>query len=121
VQARVEPEVRRDREVEIQRRLLEHHAQARERADEVPADVEPVDRDAAAVRHEESRQQLEQRALAGAVRTQQRHELSGAQRERHAVQGLDGPVRLARVLDLEERRAHRTRSKPTGGGPPAPA
>ena len=68
VEPRVEAEVRLDGQVEVQRRLLEDHAEPGERGDEVPADVEAVDHDAPAVGHEEAGQDLEQRGLARAVR-----------------------------------------------------
>ena len=67
-----------------------------------------VDRDRAVVRRVQPRQNLHQRALAGAVLADQRHHLAGAQLEVHAVERLDRAEAVAHPRHLQDdRRRHR--------------
>jgi len=45
----------------------------------------PVDEDAATTRHQDARQHLDRRRLAGAVRADVANHLAGVERERHAI------------------------------------
>ena len=77
VQPGVEQEIGRDGQLEVERRLLEHDAELRQRRHRHAQHVVAHDRDAAGIRHEQAGEQLEQRRFAGPVRPEQRDELAG--------------------------------------------
>ena len=103
VQAGVKPQIAGDRHVEVQRRLLEHHAEAGERRHGVAADVAAVDGDFAAVGDEQAGEQLEQGGLAGAVGPEQRDELAGVDAQVDAVERLARPIGLDHLACVENR------------------
>ena len=83
-------------------------------------DVEAGDRDAARRRAVQRAHQVQQRRLPRARRADDRDELAGQHRERHAPQGLHR--RLARIglrgpLELEHRRAHEVAGTTTRSPP----
>ena len=77
VQPGVEQEIGGDRQFEVERRLLEHDAEPRQRRHRIARHVVAHDLDAAGIGHEQAGEQLEQRRLAGAVGPEQRDELAG--------------------------------------------
>ena len=80
------------------------------------ADHLAVEHDLAAGGPVEPAEQLEQRALAGAGRAHQGHELAAADLERDASQGLDlavaEPVALGQVAGFEDRAVGSTAARP---------
>jgi len=66
-------------------------------------EIPPFDDVLALVPFDRAGQDLDQRALAGAVLAGEAHDLAGAQLERDAVERLDRPVRLRRVAQRDDR------------------
>ena len=93
------------RELEIEGGLLEHDAEHRQRRHRIAPHIVPHDLDAAGIGHEQSGQKLEQRGLAGAVRTQERDEFAGGRREADAVDRVNGAVGLDHVVEQKRGRA----------------
>ena len=78
--------------------VLEHHAElAAQLLRVVLADIEAVDQDLARVRVVEAAQQLDDRRLAGAVASDQRHRLPRLDGEGDVVQGRGVAVRVGYV------------------------
>ncbi len=110
------PAMPADQQVFQHRRVLEQldvlerarDAEARHAVRGRARDVLPLEHDAAARRLVDAADQVEDRALAGAVRTDDGEDLALLDRERHAVDGLDAAEGDRKVLHVEE--AHRTRS-----------
>src|SRR6185437_764047 len=80
-------------------------------------DLAVVDRDGAARRHVESRDQAEERRLAAPARSGDRHALAWLDPQGHAVEGVDetagGRVSLADAGELDLGAAHRSRTVPS--------
>ena len=77
VQRRVVEQAFPHRQVGVERRLLEHHAERRQRPPRVAPEVGAEDADRRLARRvEQARRQREERALAGAVRPEQHRELA---------------------------------------------
>ena len=86
----MELQVARNAQVEVERLLLEHDADVRERAPRVGAHRQARHLDLARIGGEQAGQHLEQRGLAGAVRAEQHGEAAARDRqaeriERHAL------------------------------------
>src|SRR6185312_10799203 len=94
-------------EIEVERRLLEHGADAGQRLRRLLLDLEAEDADRAAAVIVEPRDQREQRGLAGAVQPEQRHALAALDGERHLVQHLAAGESVAYAGDGERRPALR--------------
>ena len=105
-----EAEVLGDRQVGHERRVLEDGSEPDARSLGRRADPEllPVDGDRAAVRTDHAGQQLHERALAGAVRAEERVHLSRLDDERARGQRDDRAVALRELVGGEQ--AHRERS-----------
>ena len=91
-----------DREIEIERRLLEHDAERAERLRTPFGGRLAANLDTAFGRVEQPGDEREQRRLAGAVRPEQRRDLAGIDLEAHIVERLLGPVPIGDVLDGED-------------------
>ena len=99
----VEIEVLVDRQAVVERRLLEHHAEAAPRRQRLGDDVDAADPRGAAVGLEDGAEDVEQRRLAGAVRPEQREQLVAADREADIVERERAAVALAHALDHDLR------------------
>ena len=73
----MEAQVALDRQVEVERGLLEDHADVAQRRHGVTPDRAAGDAGLAGIGDEQAGEQLEQRRLAGAVRAEQGHETAG--------------------------------------------
>src|SRR4051794_38577039 len=100
VQRGVIKQILPDREVEIERAWLEHHAEQPERFARRNADVMAENADAPALNPEKPRDQREQCALAGAVKAKQRRE---ARRRNGEVDVDEGAPRAVGVADAVDR------------------
>ncbi len=101
VQRGVVEQVLAHREVEIQRRLLEHHPHACQRPARVAAQFRALDPDLALGAFVEPGDQREQRGLAGPVGAQQHLELAGAEAHRDLVQRALAAEAETKSGDLE--------------------
>ncbi len=97
VQVGMEAQVARHAQVQVERHLLEHHADVAQRAHGRAAQRVAGHLDLALVGGEQAGQHLEQRGLAGAVGPEQRDELPGRQRQRQTGQGRAVAVALIAV------------------------
>src|SRR3712207_762192 len=79
-------EILANRQVEVEGRLLEHDAERRERASPDRTDVHAADVDPPFARLDQSRDEREQRRLAGSVRSQERREGAKPDLEADAVE-----------------------------------
>ena len=89
-------------EVGIERDLLRKVADVAPRLERVGTDVEAGHGHSSGRRREVARQDAHQRALARAVRAEQRGDLVGRDVERHIVHGAGGAVVLGHVLDGDQ-------------------
>ena len=103
VQSGMEQEVGGDGELEIEGRLLEYDADTCQRRNRVALHVVTHDLDAPRIRREQSGEQLKQGRLAGAVRTEQRDELTGTGGETDTADGADRPEGLDYVVQAQGR------------------
>ena len=101
MQVGLQREVAAHREVEVERELLEHHADLRQRRAGLVTQVEAADLDASGIGREEPGDQLEERRLAGAVGPQQGHELAGGKGQVQRVEGGAFAIALGEALDLQ--------------------
>ena len=97
-------QVLHDREIEIERARLEHHAEQPQRLAGRASDVVTEDGDAAALDSEQPRHQREQGALAGAVEAEQGGEARGRHGEIDVDQGAARAIGMADACDRERRR-----------------
>ena len=113
-------EILHDAEVEVERRLLEHHAHVAQRRHRIARQVVAQHAHAARLRLQEAGGDGEQRRLAGPVRAQQRGEAAGLHGEAHAVQRGPALVGEAHVLHGQGGTGHvRVQWRlPTGSGRP---
>ena len=105
VQGCVIEQVLHHREVEVERARLEHHAQQPQRLARRASDVVTENADAAALNSEQPRDQREQRALAGAIETEQRGEARRRHGEFDVDQGAARAVGMADAVDRQRRRS----------------
>src|SRR5712664_1816056 len=101
VQGGVIQQVLRDREIEVERARLEHHAQQPQRFAGLTADVVAEDADASGLDTEQPRDQREQRALAGAVEAKQRREACRRDGEVDVDEGASGAIGMADAVDRQ--------------------
>ena len=94
-------QVLRDREIEVERARLEHHAQAAQCLAGVAADVVAEDADMPGLHAEQPRDQREQRALAGAVEAEQGGEARRRDRKTDVVERPAGAVGMADAFDRQ--------------------
>ena len=106
VQVGVEQQVGHHRQVQVERALLEHHAQPGQRAAGVAAHVVAQHLDAALVGREQAGEQLQQGGLARAVGAEQREHFAGLQAHTHALERGFAGVGLVQAMGLEQRRVH---------------
>jgi hypothetical protein len=102
VQVGLEEQVAPHAQVEIERDLLEHHADVAQRRGGGMAQRMAGHLDLALVGREEPGEHLEQGGLAGPVRAQQRDELPGAQIERQGLQGRPGAIALGQASGFQQ-------------------
>ncbi len=103
VQRREVPQVLLDGEIEIQRRLLKHHAHGGESLSRVRADIPPAHPDAALAALEQMRDQREKRRLAGAIGPEKRREFAAMDAERDVFEGEPIAVAETEAVDFQGR------------------
>ena len=91
-----------DREIEIERRLLEHHAERGKRLRTPFCRRLAANLDTALRRVEQPCDELDQRRLARPVRTEQRRDPAWIDLEAHIVERALGPVPIGYVLDRKD-------------------
>src|SRR5258707_8845165 len=101
VQAGVEQKIGGHRQFEVERRLLKHNPEPRQRRHGVARHVVAHHLDAARIWHEKPREQLEKRRLAGAVGTEQGDKFAGTGDEADAVYRPDRPVGLHDIVQQQ--------------------
>ena len=122
VQGSMIQQVLRDREIEVERARLEHHAQQPQRFAGFDADVVAEDADASGLDAEQPRDQREQRALAGAVEAKQRREACRRDGEVDVDEGASHAIGMADAIDRQRGHFGRTaaavtvRRSPSGEG-----
>jgi hypothetical protein len=94
---REEPQVLLDAQVGVEREPAGHVPDALTQCPEVARRVEPQDRGLAARRHDERREDAEERRLAGAVGADHAVELPRGDLQRHVVERARGAVRVREV------------------------
>jgi hypothetical protein len=77
VKTGVKAQTRPHRQVEIERRLLKHDPKSLQSGNRIAPHVEPVDRYGARIGNEQADQEVEQRRLASAIDSEQRHKFTG--------------------------------------------
>ena len=102
VQPREVAQVLQDRQIEVERRLLEDDAHRRQGPRRGLAQVAAADPHGAALAVEQAGQQGEQRRLAGAVRPEQRGERARLDGEGDAVEPEAVAITEAEIVDLED-------------------
>ena len=95
--------IRLRREVEIQGCLLENDPEPCQGRHRIAANIQTIDRDAPLVGDEQTREQLKQRRLTGAIRAEQGDELARVDTQTHLVESLQIAIGLARPVHLEHR------------------
>jgi hypothetical protein len=106
-------QVLHDREIEVERAGLEHHAQQTQRLAGRRTDVVAKNADASGLNSEQPRNQREQRALAGAIEAKQRREACRHDREADVDQSAPWSIGMADAVDRQ--RGHRCRIAPGTG------
>lgn len=90
--------VLRNREIEVERARLKHHAHAAQGFAGVALDVVAEDPDVPGLHAEQAGNDRKQGALAGTIKSEQRRKASGANGEADIVERLAGPVVVADAL-----------------------
>ena len=103
VQPAVKAQIGAHRDIDVERRLLEHDAKPGQRRHRVAADIVAVNVDGAAIGDEQAAQQLEQRGFAGAVLAEQRHEFAGRHLQADMVERRHVAEALDDILDHQHR------------------
>src|SRR5258706_14850626 len=103
VQGGMIQQVLRDREIEVERARLEHHATEPVRFAGLKADVVAEDADASGLDAEQPRHQREQRAFAGTVEAKQRREACRRDGEIDVDQGASSAIGMTDTIDRQRR------------------
>lgn len=101
VQLGVQAQVLRGGEVAVERRVLEDETDVAAHGVAPRGHVEAADVGGAGGRGDQRAEHVDGRALAGAVGAEEAEDLAAVDRERHAPDGLDVPVGLGEVDDLD--------------------
>ena len=103
LQIRLELQVAAHRQVEVQRLLLEHHADVAQGLRGVAAHRDTGDLDVTLVGSKQAGQHLEQRGLACAVGPEQCDELARRQRQRQRIERDPLAIALGQAVDPQQR------------------
>src|SRR5262249_1837442 len=108
VEMTVMSEVLADGELGVEPGILEDDAEARPHGGRLAGEVVAKNTHLAGNRAHQSRQDLEERRLAAAIRTEKGEDLATIHAKRYAAQRLAVPVAVAKVGDFDCRRHRRT-------------
>src|SRR6266481_5125093 len=113
VQGSMIQQILRDREIEVERARLEHHAQQPQRFAGLKADVVAEDTDASGLDAEQPRDQREQGAFASAVEAKQRREACRRDGEVDVDEGASDAIGMADAIDRQRGHFGRTAAAAT--------